>query len=137
MSETRTFDTGATRDADTDKPDFEGFLSPLVLQAYGNYMHEHRRQSDGTLRDSDNWQRGIPRAQYMKSLFRHVLAAWALHRGWPVPAERVGGELRIMTLKGALLGVLFNAMGLLHELLRVEVITYTDSDVIPHATFRR
>ena len=63
----RTFDSGATRSDEPDRLDYEGFLSPLVLERYAQYMHEHRKRADGTLRSSDNWQRGIPRDEYMKS----------------------------------------------------------------------
>jgi hypothetical protein len=63
----REFETGATRNPEEGKLDYEGFLSPLVLECYAKYMHEHRLQSDGKLRDSDNWQKGIPKEVYMKS----------------------------------------------------------------------
>lgn len=76
----RMFNTGATRNTDTDKFDYEGFLSPFVLEKFGEYMHKNRKQADGNLRSSDNWQKGIPRDQYMKSLLRHVLSAWRAHR---------------------------------------------------------
>src|SRR5262249_20215749 len=56
----RIFKTGATRDTDTGKLDYEGFLSPLVLKRYAEYMHQHRVMKDGAMRASDNWQRGIP-----------------------------------------------------------------------------
>ena len=69
----RKFNTGATRDVDNDKLDFEGFLSPTVLIRYAEYMHTHRKQSDGALRDSDNWQKGIPKEVYMKSMWRHFM----------------------------------------------------------------
>lgn len=103
----RTFETGATRDAETGKLDFEGFLSPLVLERFAQYMHKHRTLADGSLRASDNWQAGIPRDVYMKSLFRHFIDAWSAHRGHPARD----------TLDEALCAMLFNAMGYLHELL--------------------
>ena len=81
------FPTGATRDQDHDKPDYEGFLSPLVIERYGQYMHGHRLQLDGKLRPSDNWQKGIPLDKYMKSLWRHFFAAWKLHRDEPHPVD--------------------------------------------------
>ena len=109
---TRKFNTGATRDTDTGKIDPEGFFSPIVIKAYCEYMHKHRVQSDGKLRDSDNWQRGIPRSAYMKSLLRHVLDVWLEHRGHK---SRDG-------IKEALCGVIFNSMGYLYELLREEYI---------------
>lgn len=106
----RTFDTGASRDQDADKLDFEGFLSPLVIQAYGEYMHENRVMADGTLRASDNWQKGIPLDAYMQSGWRHFHDWWMEHRGYD---SREG-------MKKAILGLIFNAMGYLHVLLRQE-----------------
>ena len=106
----REFDTGATRDTDENKPDYEGFLSPAVLFRYGQYMAKHREQADGNLRDSDNWQKGIPLAEYMKSLLRHVFELWHWHR-------------RIDTLispEEALCAIMFNTMGYLHEHLKEE-----------------
>jgi hypothetical protein len=76
----RSFDTGATRDTAEGKLDFEGFVHPLFLEQYAKYMNMHRLQSDGTLRDSDNWQKGIPQDICMKSLFRHFFEMWKLHR---------------------------------------------------------
>lgn len=111
----RTFTTGATRDADGNKYDYEGFISPLVIEAYGEYMHGHRKQSDGTLRDSDNWQKGIPLTQYMKSLWRHFHQLWKLHRGYTPVLDERGNEV---TVKVACCGILFNTMGYLHEVLR-------------------
>ena len=76
---TRLFDTGATRDTDANKLDFEGFLSPRVLRQYAEYMHKCRlrNQPHGeALRASDNWQKGMPKDSYMKSLVRHVMELW-------------------------------------------------------------
>jgi hypothetical protein len=115
----RSFSTGATRNADTNKPDFDGFLSPLALEAFGAYMHEHRFQADGTLRDSDNWQKGIPVPAYRKSLFRHLFQAWRIGRGWPTPDY--DDPEKPVTIEEALCGVLFNAMGWLHEIKKAEL----------------
>ena len=104
----RTFDTGATRDLDASKLDFEGFLSPVVLERYAEYMHKHRIQPDGALRDSDNWQKGIPKTAYMKSGWRHFFDWWLAHRGF---ASRDGIEEAVCAL-------LFNAMGYLSVLLK-------------------
>lgn len=103
----REFSTGATRDTDTGKPDYEGFLSPLVIERFGEYMHGHRRQADGKLRDSDNWQKGIPIDAYMKSAWRHFFDVWKAHRGLPAPP-----------LAESLCALLFNVQGYLHEHLR-------------------
>ena len=103
----REFGTGATRDGLEGKLDYEGFLSPIVLERYAQYLDHHRVQADGNLRDSDNWQGGMPRSVYMKSLMRHVLDVWKEHRGYE---SREG-------LEDALCGVIFNAMGYLFEIL--------------------
>ena len=108
----RVFGSGATRDSDAGKLDYEGFLSPLVLQRFGRYMHQHRVLPDGTLRDSDNWQKGIPLKEYMKPFIRHARDAWALHRGWPGDATQ--------DIEEALCAVLFNDQGYLHEYLKAK-----------------
>jgi hypothetical protein len=41
----RQFSTGATRNLETGKHDFEGYLSPLVLKRYAEYMTSHRKQA--------------------------------------------------------------------------------------------
>lgn len=104
----RTFGTGATRDTAQDKLDFEGFLSPLVLERFAEYMHENRKQSDGSFRDSDNWQKGIPRVEYAKSEWRHHFDFWKEHRGLRTDAG----------IERALCGIMFNVMGYLHEHLK-------------------
>lgn len=106
----RTFKTGATRDTDKSKADYEGFLSPLVIKRYGEYMNKHRLQPDGNLRDSDNWQKGMPRKEYVKSLNRHFMDIWLIHRGF-------GKEARTDDMEEALCATLFNIMGLLYEVL--------------------
>ena len=108
MSVMRLFESGATRHSDTDKIDPEGFLSPLVIAAYSGYMHRHRVQADGQLREADNWQKGIPRSAWMKSAWRHFLAWWSWHRGYPSHEP----------LEDALCGLLFNVQGYLHEVLK-------------------
>lgn len=105
----RQFETGATRDQDLTKHDPEGFLSPLVIDRFNEYMHKNRHQADGNLRDSDNWQKGIPLSAYMKSLWRHFLDVWHHHRQTGKAHE---------SLEEALCGVMFNSMGMLHEILK-------------------
>jgi hypothetical protein len=106
----RRFATGATRDADNGKLDYEGFLSPAVLEQYAKFMHKHRIQADGQLRDSDNWQKGIPKAAYMKSAWRHFMTIWKVHRG--LPCDDPDGVLY------AACALLFNIMGWVHETLK-------------------
>lgn len=108
MPKIRIFKTGATRDVEDGKLDYEGFLSPVVLKRFAEYMNVHRIQKDGSIRTSDNWQKGMPKEAYMKSGLRHTMDWWLFHRGYK------GRE----TLEDALCGVLFNAQGYLFELLK-------------------
>lgn len=107
----RRFDTGATRDLDTSKFDYEAFLSPLVLERFAAFMHKNRFLADGTVRAGDNWQLGIPKDAYMKSGWRHFVDWWKEHRG-------------ISTNEGietTLCAVIFNASGYLHEHLKSKI----------------
>jgi hypothetical protein len=74
-------------------------------------MNKHRVLPDGSLRASDNWQNGIPKDAYMKSLWRHFMEAWTAHRGWDDGCQWI-------PIDEALCAVLFNAMGYLHEHLK-------------------
>jgi 5'(3')-deoxyribonucleotidase len=99
----RQFETGATRDTETGKLDYEAFFSPAVLKRRAEFMHKNRFQRDGSLRDGDNWQKGIPVDAYMKSLARHFMTIWGDYRaGKPLPQEEV-------------CALMFNAEGLLYE----------------------
>jgi hypothetical protein len=104
----REFGTGATRNTDDGKLDFEGFLSPLALEEFAKYMHTNRIQADGKLRDSDNWQKGIPMEAYMKSMYRHFFDTWKSYRGLETPEDQITN----------LCGLMFNVQGMLHELLK-------------------
>jgi hypothetical protein len=106
--EIRKFTTGASRDTAEGKLDFEGFLSPKVLETFAIYMNKNRKMADGSLRDSDNWQKGIPRDVYMKSAWRHFFDMWKEHRGHSTADGMVA----------ALCGLMFNVMGYLHELIK-------------------
>ena len=103
----RRFNTGATRDTDDGKFDWEGFISPIAMTFFAKYMHQHRLQADGTLRDGANWQRGIPRRQYMKSLIRHIWDLWFTWRMYPEMEDR---------LVDLLCAALFNIQGMLLEI---------------------
>jgi len=107
---TREFDTGANRNSEEGKLDYEGFLSDLVLYRYAQYLHKHRMLEDGTLRDSDNWQKGMPLPVYMKSAFRHFMSWWSLHR--MINRGRYPNQ---ELLEDAICGLIFNASGYLHE----------------------
>jgi len=105
---TRIFETGATRGSDSDKLDYEGFISPVVWECFAEYMHRYRLKDiplGQEVRSSDNWQKGIPQEQYMKSLIRHVMQAWIDWRNGKV-------ELDVFN------AILFNAQGMLFEELK-------------------
>ena len=102
----RIFETGASRDTDVGKLDYEGFISPRVLRRYAEYMQSHTIMADGSRRASDNWQKGIPQEAYMKSLTRHFMELWEHHRTQDVYDQET------------LCAILFNTMGLLHEELK-------------------
>lgn len=109
----RQFDGGATRTADNERYDPEGYLSPLVLERYSQYMLRHQTQADGRRRGSDNWQAGMPMTSYAKGLIRHILHFWLRHRGYQPqdPAAEPG-------IEDDLCAILFNASGYLFELRR-------------------
>lgn len=106
----RAFVTGATRNSDIGKLDYDGALSPLVLDAYVRFLHFHRHLEDGSVRDADNWKKGIPVEAYRKSLWRHFMDAWRGMLGMKIEDN----------LAFALLGVIFNASGALHELIKAD-----------------
>jgi hypothetical protein len=105
----REFESGAIRDTAVGKPDYEGYLSPLVLKRFGEYMLKHQQLPDGSTRGSDNWQAGIPLNDYMKSGFRHFMEWWLSHR-----------ECEAVDEEEALCALMFNVMGYLHEVLKVK-----------------
>jgi len=109
----RAFESGATRSADSTRDDPEGYISPIVQERFCHYMTKHRVQPDGSVRDSDNWQKGMPLATYMKGLIRHVQHAWTRHRGYTVMDDKAAADL-----EEDLCAIRFNADGYLHELLK-------------------
>jgi len=103
----RTFDSGATRDVDDSKPDYAGYLSPLVVKRFGEYMLANQVQKDGTKRASDNWKKGMPLDSYLQSGWRHLHDWWMNHEGHEA---REG-------IEEALCALIFNASGYLHVLM--------------------
>lgn len=115
LEQSRTFETGATRSNDAVRYDPEGFLSPIALERFCEYMNKHRLQADGKLRDSDNWQKGIPFITYMKGMWRHLLHCWQRHRGWTVVDQFAAADI-----EEDLCAIWFNVQGYLHELLKAK-----------------
>lgn len=107
----RVFETGASRDTDDGKFDYNGFLSPLVLERFAAYMHKNRFMKDGSIRASDNWQKGFGADHFgvcMSSLWRHFMDLWSLHRGYDARED----------IDAAICGILFNTMAYYHQLLK-------------------
>jgi len=104
----RSFSSGANRSSSEGKPDYEGFISPLVTARYGEYMHKHRALPDGTLRASDNWQKGIPKEELVKSGYRHF-HDWLMHND---------GYATVEPIEESLCALIFNASGYLVQLLQ-------------------
>jgi hypothetical protein len=79
-----------------------------VLRRFAEYMHVNRKMRDGSLRDPDNWQKGIEIPAYEDSLVRHVMDFWWERRcglSW------LGNQI----MQNLLCAIIFNAMGLLYE----------------------
>jgi len=115
--EIRNFDSGATRDTVEGKLDYVKALCPLVLRRYVQYLDKHRLQSNGSMRDFDNWKKGIPREIYHSSKGRHFFADWLLEEGY-----KVSDNHGPVDEEEALCGELFNTMGKLREILRAKLI---------------
>jgi hypothetical protein len=113
----RTFETGATRDGNVSKIDYEAHLCPETLHAYCEFLHAHRALPDGSRRDADNWQKGMEPDVWIESLVRHSLQLWRLHRGFRVVERKPDGSEIEITKYHAVCGVLFNAFGYLRELI--------------------
>jgi len=111
----RTFASGATRDTSDGKPEHWGFSSALVEKRYGEYMHSKRIQTDGKLRDSNNWKKGIPQWAYFHSLSRHTSDLKLIAEGFP-------GEANEPDMEVVLCAMLFNVQGLLHEVLKENMV---------------
>lgn len=101
----RTFDSGATRSPLGDKLQYEGYLSPIVIRRFAQYMKKHQTQSDGKQRAADNWQNGIPKESLMDSGYRHFIDWWLHHRGY--------GQDATEDLQESLCALLFNVMAYL------------------------
>ena len=114
----REFGTGATRDSvdHPEKPSYYKGLSPIVLREYAKYLGRHRNTADGTIRDWDNWKKGIELDVYADGLLRHAMAVWLITQGYK--SYDNNGEVN---LKDSLNGVMFATNGMLHEILDGEV----------------
>lgn len=120
----REFATGANRDRVEGKPDFNGFLSPKSERRFAAYMNKNRRLSDGSLRDGDNWQLGIPLAVYAESFGRHAVEVREAIRDAVdatgvkfarLIADAPPGHPTMLAIDEAMCALFFNVQGWLHE----------------------
>ena len=128
------YESGATRDGQEGKFVYSGFNSTIVEHEFASYMHTHRIQADGKLRQADNWKKGIARDDYLECMHRHFMDVWALHEGFAVLKRKlkdgeetlvcIAGDIsididswRVVTKQEALCALLFNVKGYLFELL--------------------
>ena len=105
----RTFASGATRSPLGDKPQYEGYLNPLVIKRYGEYMRKHQTASDGSQRAADNWQSGLPLDGCIDSAWRHFMDWWLHHREYSEQAAE--------PLEEALCAIMFNVMSYMKTVL--------------------
>ena len=123
MSRYRQFPSGATRDTEEGKLDYSGFLSPAVLERFAQYMNKHRVRGDGSVREANDWKKGMPDDVYLKSLLRHTMDVWKAILEEGTPNEDI---------EEALCAVIFNAQGILHNRcvrLREDISPMQDDDV--------
>lgn len=110
----RKFATGATRDLDKDKLEPARFLSWRVMNMYFKYMHRNRQMKDGSLRDPDNWKKGIPMDVYEASLGRHYLDFQLMREAIRYDGIVPHKDYMLDTLAA----MMFNVMGYAHEYLK-------------------
>ncbi len=109
----RKFSTGATRDTNENKLEYARFNSPIVMKRFAEYMNLHRKQSDGNLREGDNWQNlfGDKHGDVcMDSLLRHVMDVWLINKGFKNEARE--------DLESALCAIMFNVNAWLFKILK-------------------
>lgn len=115
--EIRQFTTGATRDTNEGKLEFARFMSPIVIKRYAEYMNLHRKQTDGNLREPDNWQNlfGDKHEDVcMDSLWRHLMDVWLINKGFKNEARE--------DLESALCAILFNTQAWLFKILKENIV---------------
>lgn len=108
----RKFGSGAIRDTNIGKLEYSGFLDPLVLKEFANYMNKHRNLPDGSIRGSSNWK-GLFGENHesicFDSLLRHIMDAWFIVEGYPEESRE--------PLIEALCAILFNTQAWLYKVL--------------------
>lgn len=108
----RKFKGGANRDSNKGKYEYARFLSPQVIQRFAKYMDKHRTLPDGSLREPDNWKKGMPKQVLIDSKTRHDIDIWLIHETGKSIRPETNEEI---TFQDALCGAMFNIMALLHQ----------------------
>ena len=103
----REFNTGANRNVSEGKIDPSAAQCPRCFQLYCEYIKKNRKLVNGVVRSDDNWQKGFPPKETIKSLRRHTLDTELHLHGDGQHAEE--------TYDNALGGVIFNGFSLWHE----------------------
>lgn len=120
----REFSTGATRDRAEGKLDFLGFISAKAERRFAAYMNKNRRLADGSLRDGDNWKKGMPTPIYADSLARHAQEVRELINdavdlsGCGTARQLIAVEAShpaLLAVDEAVCALYFNLQGWLHE----------------------
>jgi len=73
----------STRSSDEGKIDYN-HLSAISDRCFVEYMHQHRIQEDGELRDADNYKYDMPISSNRKSLMGHYNDLKMMLEGWTV-----------------------------------------------------
>jgi hypothetical protein len=95
----RVLKSGALRDTDNGKFEYLGFMEPYNDYSFAKFMHKHRLLPDGTMRASNNWQKGFGREVTIQSLVRHVEDLKLLYTGYFVYEFREGGKAERIVLR--------------------------------------
>lgn len=110
----RLFPSGATRSANDGKYEIARFFDPRVMLERAAYMHRHRIQPDGQLRDPDNWKKGMGLQTYADSIGRHALDFALLHEGYEVRRPEDDSKVEMIE---TLCAIMFNCEGYIKEYL--------------------
>lgn len=100
MAEHREYTTGAVRDTEESKEDYIESISWLTMRRHAFYMKSFEKKYG-----RGNWKKGIPIADYERSLMRH------LQKYLANKYDNAGLEPNIDHLAAAL----FNLSGIIHE----------------------
>ena len=116
----RTSSSGATRDLNDGKKQYDKFIHPLVIERFADYMQGKRAMPDGSSREGDNWWNGFPREWLIESMGRHYQDTLLHTKGFH--------EATTEDEETALCGLLFNVQSMLMEVLLGRRVTVEDFD---------